>query len=180
MRVHSFTPGRLLRPALAAALSTATLAALGCSDSTGTGVGSFTAEVVGATDLSYSGESIGLRDGGYGYALVMESDADIGPNQFSMFLYRSDASTPAVGDHDVVEDPEADQFEGTIVLAEGEPTKLLCNVSSGTLTFTRSSGSSAAGSFDFDIFCILDNDPEAEPILATVTGTFAAVMATPI
>ncbi len=136
--------------------------------------------MVGATDLSYSGEAIGLRDGGYGYALAMQSDAESGPNHFAMFLYREDASTPAVGDHDVVEDPEANQFEGTIVLAEGEPTKLLCNVTTGTLTFTRSSGSSAAGSFDFDLYCILADDPESEPILATATGTFDAVMATPL
>jgi hypothetical protein len=179
MRVHSFAPGRPLRPALAA-LSLGVLAAVGCSDATGTGVGSFTAEVVGATDLSYSGEAIGLRDGSYGYALAMESEAEIGPNHFAMFLYRSDAGTPAVGDHEVVEDPEANQFEGTIVLAEGEPTKLLCNVTSGTLTFTRSSGSSAAGSFDFDLYCILDNDPEAAPILASTTGTFDTVIATPL
>jgi hypothetical protein len=180
MRVHSFAPGRLLRPAFATALTIGTLAALGCNDATGTGVGSFTAEVVGATNLSYSGEALGLRDGGYGYALVMESVEDRGPRQFSMFLFRSDASVPAVGDHQVLEQPEPDEFEGTVLLELGEPSALVCAVTAGTLSFTRSSGSSAAGTFDFDLTCSLSEDPEAEPTTATVTGTFDAVMATAI
>ena len=178
MRALPSSARRYPRSALAAALVLAALAAAGCSDSTGTGVGTFDAQVTGATNRSYAGEALGLREGGYGYALVMEADIDLGPQSFDLFLYKSDASTPSLGEHAVLENPGPDQFEGSILLNIEEADELLCIVTAGTITFSNSSGSRAAGTFDLDVSCSLTGDPAAEPTAATVTGSFDAVMAT--
>ena len=177
-RAHGARPRLVGRLALLSCLATAAA----CGDSTGTGTGSFTATVTGATDKSYAGQALVLRQAGFGYALLLDSDATIGPNQFELVLSRENTAIPGTGTHDIVDlegvvEPTPDQFVGAVTMSAEEPEERYCHSVSGSLTFTSSSSGRAAGSFEVTISCVLTSDPEGTPEEATIEGTFDAVSA---
>lgn len=175
MRVSTPRTGR---SSSAAAVLTA-LALLACNDSTGAGSGSFSAEVTGATNASYSGSALALPLTA-GYGILLETGATEGPDHAEILLAREAFGAPDPGTYDIVDilsvtDPRPEEFGVTLSLSYGEPDERSCHAVGGTITFTSTSSRRAEGTFEFTMLCTRTEDEEAPEEEASVTGTFEAV-----
>lgn len=179
MRASTRRPGRSL---LARIVLSSLAVAAGCGDSTGPGTSSFSAEVTGATNKSYTGDALALSDPTFGFALILESEVSEGPNHIEILLAREAAGAPAVGTYDIVDflggtEPLPEEFAGSLILSANTASERDCRAVAGTITFTSASDDRAAGSFAFAMVCTLTDDPEAPSEDASVEGTFEAIAA---
>lgn len=175
---HTAAPAarrRPLRALVALAVLAAPLAA--CSDNDDTSTGSFEVELSSDPTRTFGGDALALVDGEFGFALLLESDADVGPNQLSIFLIRDDATIPGTGTYTIttMDEVTGTDFWGPVETAIGEPEEKSCTTRAGTLTITSASSRRIVGSLDFTMGCPAP-DPEVPEEVVTVTGTFEAVV----
>ncbi len=183
MRASTRRPGQGSRPTTVVT-TVAILAALvvSCGDSTGPGSSSFSVEVTGATNRSYTGDALALPDPEFGFALILESAVSEGPDQIEILLARDASEMPDEGTYDIVDflgetEPLPEDFAGSLSISVNTASERSCRAIEGTITFTSTSSSRAAGSFAFTMLCTMTEDPEAPAEDAAVEGSFEAISA---
>ncbi len=183
MRASTRRPGHGPRSAFVTT-TVAVLAVLvaSCGDSTGPGSSTFSVEITGATNRSYTGDALALADPGFGFALILESAANEGPDQIEILLARESSDVPEEGTYDIVDflgetDPRPEDFTGSLSISVNTESERSCRAIEGSITFTSTSSSGASGSFAFTMVCTMTEDAEAPAEDAAVEGTFEAIAA---